>query len=332
MMFVVLFAPVYSSAQFFEDLPKNVCRFGTEIEGQIRRSVQYTSMLPLYVKNPSQYLRTESLHTYSKVMHDFANLEKRLGTGFIYDDFTLPPNGPRGALLDNLVQVKTKLDALSHIVDPTRDVPLARARLYVNLGISTLQQTPLLPVAEATNFAVRTDHQLVAREFFLANPVSKEGIAREVKQPTGLKIAVVMDDSGDLLTMEEANETGRLFNGNTMKTFSNGRELVHSMVAEDFMPDVVLTNTFMLSRMGGYTLTAMLRTKGFNKAIIALDAEEETAEVSKELFDQGFDGLISLPKHFTNPEKSGRPVLWEKRLNEALANYHYYKDRNGWVH
>ena len=295
--------------------------------------MRFSTDLPLYVKEPTLALRTDALRSYSKTMKEFAALEKRLGTSILHSDIVLLPSRHREYLFTLFAQVREKLDVVARMVDPTKDEALNRARAYTNVGLSALQQTKFSSIPEIKNFAVRPDRQLVEAEFFLHTPEAiQKSTAETLSLPTNLNIAVVMDDSSDLLRMESAHEEGRLFVGSALKTFRTGQELVHSMVADNFMPDVVLTNTMMVGRMGGYTLNALLRERNFDKTVIALEAEEETAQIARELFDQGFDGLISLPKHFTNPEKSGRAVRWEQRLNDALTNYNYYKNQNGWTH
>ena len=337
----MIFAPVLASAQKFPKLPKmwrfsvhnpepRLPRFSTEITRTLQNSVKFTTNLPLRVKNPSLSLRADALRFYNRVLvGKLAPLKKAMGgNAILYDDFTMLPTETRFAFVEHLVPLEEELDALSLLVDPNRDPALKQARTFVRVSLSTLQSTLLFPPKEVSAFAARADRQLVETEFFLNTPI---GVAAgDIAMPKGLTIAVVMDDSSDLLRMEAANQAGTLFAGNTLKIFENGSQLVEGMLKEQFVPDVVLTNTFMAGRIGGYALTAMLRRQGFNKTIIALDAEEPTPQMARELHVLNFDGLISLDKHFTNPQV--RAGDWQKRLNEALANYYYYKNKNGWAH
>lgn len=343
-MSVVLFIPVCASAQGgFPKLPElrrfkvilpetRISRFGPEIERQILKPIKFSTKLPLYVENPSLALEQDALRTYHRVLYEFSQLEKNLGKAFIYDDFTLLPTEERAAYLNLLAKSKHKLDIVARMVDPTRDETLAHARMYVNLGLSTLQQTLASPVQPKTNFAVRPDHQLVESEFFLKNPVSSEGATANTPLPSNLKIAVLLDEPSDLLRMEFEHDAGAVLAKNEVKFFAYSELLLKEISEKKFVPDIILTNTLMNGRMGGYALTAALRENGFSKAIIALEEEVETPEIAQELFAQGFDGLISMPVHFTNPEKLGRSIPWEQRIDEAVANYNHYKNVNGWTH
>lgn len=277
-------------------------------------------------------------HYYSS-MRQFAALKKDLDVRLFYiqTQKERPAPAELAALDLRISQVEEQL-ALSALA--FHDKPLDAARKYLLQARRILNPFAapgeLLPPVHLR----RNDRKFVFQEFFLhgqdgSSPRLKSnrwlaGLtdvsrAKTLSQsiPSGLKIAFVNDRDYLGGALVAWYRKGLFPEGTKLSTYFRLKDIQRDL-ADGKTFDLIITDLVMEDG-GGYALVSKLRQNNSTTTVIALSAYGEDEVRARELYDLGFDGMLSTRDGGFPLDANGYLTL----LN-ALKNYYSWKRLNSW--
>lgn len=311
------------------------------VERHIFRPVKLTPFRELqfnFDEAPYSWM-LEKGREYETVMTEFKDFKKEMDI-FLY--YQSKSSERRVLHQEEIAYWRTRIDEMdSRLMDLCWNVNADDPAISQALEYMTYAKWSVYPHAKDIYFAkplpARTDRTFAEDEFFLRDPAplpSKRwefasSRARRVAKelPAGLRVAVVNDIVYFRDHLETLNRKGLLFPDGNLSVFSNAEELLSSVRESGQKFDVVFTDIIIAGNGGGgYYLASELRGQGYDGVIIALASYEEDVELGRQMFERGFDGMITM---------SGGVLYkrdWPANMMQKMVNYFYYRNLNGWNH
>lgn len=311
------------------------------VERHIFRPVKLTPFRKLqfnFDEAPYSWM-LEKGREYETVMTEFKDFKKEMDILLYYQS-----KGSERRVLhqEEIAYWRTRIDEMdSRLMDLCWNVNADDPAISQALEYMTYAKWSVYPHAKDIYFAkplpARTDRTFAEDEFFLRDPAplpSKRwefasSRARRVAKelPSGLRVAVVNDIVYFRDHLETLNRKGLLFPDGNLSVFVNAEELLTAVRESGQTFDVVFTDIIIAGNGGGgYYLASELRGQGYDGVIIALASYEEDVELGRQMFERGFDGMITM---------SGGVLYkrdWPANMMQKMVNYFYYRNLNGWNH
>lgn len=282
--------------------------------------------LQLQLIKPTAHQREEAALLYAQVMASFQQFKAET-TPFLYyqsksgERHVLSP-AEKNEWSGKIQQIQRELLRLKYIIYDL-DEAYRSACAYVGYA-----QKIILPEMAGLFFqkkSERPDRRIYsADEFYLRVFGPKHPAAWENNWPEPLRVAVLNDNTDILDSMVRSNSLGSFLPGWELTVYSNAEELLNSVTKRGKHFDMVLTD-IIVPGGGGYYLAAALRENGYTGSIIALSAFDEDATRGQQMFECGFDAMISWSETWTIV------YCWKEKITQKLKMYFYYRDKNGWA-
>lgn len=318
---------------------KPVFKPNVNLERYIFKKVAATDIdrLPLLIVSPTSDQWAQAAWTYLSVMKAFDKFKSEMNVFLYYQSKPSERHNLSGAeravYMEKISQMHAKLSKLKNLVD-AKDPAYKAAQEYVAFAAEMVN--PMMRGVFTSQKVARQDRTFDENEFFMRDPhssraeslLAKLPVRVQVYQasrnlPKGLRMAVLNDRPSLLQTMQQLNKKALFFPGWSVSSFNNAEELLQAVTKKGEQFDVILCD-IIVPGGGGYYVTAMLREKGFNGAIIALSSYGEQKKLGQAMFDKGFDGMISQHEGFEYGKE------WPVQMMKRLSNYFYYRDLHGW--
>ncbi|WP_428073638.1 response regulator [Candidatus Avelusimicrobium aviculae] len=276
---------------------------------------------------------------YYEAMRQFAELKKDLDIHLFYiqtqKDDLLPAQ--LAALDTRIFKVEEKLARAALVF---HDGPLNEARNYLLDARQVLNPFSPAQTLQPPSYLRREDRTFVKKEFFLygkdnSRPRLKSsrwlGSFRDVSRakalaahiPAHMRIAFIND---------RTYIGGALMSWYRKGLFPEGTDLFVYFRLQDIQRDLAAGKTFdliitdlVMKDGGGYALVSELRQNNSTTTVIALSAYGEDEVRARELYDLGFDGMLSTHDGGFPVDATGCLTL----LN-GLKNYYFWKELHGW--
>ena len=275
------------------------------------------------------------LSLYKEVLNNFTQFKKEMDTWLYYQSKPSEQHvvsmAEQEELGRRIMEMNAELAKLKRYVSSEDEAYHAACEymLYVVQKVN-----PLLRGMMEKNALFPPNRKYQMEEFFLHNPRNEKESswnaflplsirAKQIssKLPKKFKIAVV-NDKYDFLDEVYWNHKKLFVPDWQITTYDDAQTLLQD-VNQGSRFDVILTDIVVPG--GGFYLTVTLRKEGFKGAIIALSAFQEKDLLGKELFEAGFDGMISVPIDL-QAERD-----WPLRVMQKLHNYFYYRHLYNWT-
>lgn len=170
------------------------------------------------------------------------------------------------------------------------------------------------------------DSYAAVREKMRNPPIKPEDAEKEraalLEQiPSGLRIALINDDTLPRINFESWGKKGYLGRGAKIEVFPDGNGFMEQ-IRNGVTYDLVITD--LLVPYGGIAMMPQLRAKDSKTIVIASSKFDRGEEDEEKLFNLGFDGYLW---YNTNLNEGAYGYIEYLR---ALKNYFYYKQKYNW--
>lgn len=225
----------------------------------------------------------------------------------------------RAYWLDKMDHVNRQLAGLQGYISP-QDPALASARSYMLFAMNIVDPLQVHTLM-APSMQARTDRELNVFEFYLHEPPAQA----DAPLPENLQIVLLNDEESWIQYVELMHQRGRFLAGSSLKTARSAKDFLARFKARETVPDILLTD-MVFADGTGYYIADELRRAGYQGVILALTSSAETDNTAHNLFDHGFDGMISLNEAYLDG------LFKTERIEWALRTYLQYSRANGWKH
>lgn len=340
-----------------QSVKKQLVKQAVQVEDAVRREVLKRAVLSYYqeaqnsriIPTKPEELKSyifplnrfqqsgEKIHYY-QVMRKFADIKKELDIHFFYAR-TQGENLHPSFLADMNYRINEVDEELAQVALFFHDKPLDSARRYLleaRKKLSPFFQHKIEPPA----YLRRPDREFVLKEFFLYNREGFSPYLREswfmkrrdyargrflaLRIPPGLRIAFVNDFYPLRYFLYEWEEKN-LFPPQTEISMYSGVKDFQRAYKQGKRFDLIITDLVMVDG-GGYAIVTDLRRTDQTTTVIAMSSYAESEVRAKELYDLGFDGMISM--RALGGMSAGKSEYLT--ILNALGNYYFWKEHYGW--
>ena len=315
--------------------PRPLNKTTANIERYIFRHVRPEGESLLNEPTEAQYIQAKAMYDY--MMRSFEAFKREMDV-FLYYQSKASERCPLAAgeqaeWMQKIGEMYNQLLKLKPFISP-QDPAYKAALEYIAYAAETV--SPVLRGMFVHDAYQRQDRTYVQEEFFMRNPAGRNLLA-EIRNlsiqeqahqiarhlPGKLKLAVLNDRPSVLQRMQTFQQAGAFFPGWDISYYDSMEEFFRDIYAHEKHFDMIFTDIFVPGG-GGFYLTGVLRSRGFQGTIIALAALPEQSQTGKRMFSLGFDGLILAPFEFEYGSH------WPIELMDRISNYFYYRSLNHW--